>query len=142
MTMNLNGRRGNNRPLDGVRVIDFGQIIAMPYCGALLGDLGAEVIRIEAPMRADPRRADGVISGGFQVLHRGKRSLILDLTKPEGIEIVKKLVAISDIVIENFSSRVMRNFGLNFDELEKINPRIVMCSNSGYGATGAWAPLP
>src|SRR4051812_8909759 len=113
MTMTNGTRDKTHKPLEGVRVVDFGQIIAMPYCGALLGDLGAEVIRIEAPMRADPRRSDDMIIGNFQVLHRGKRSLILDLTKPEGIEIVKKLVAISDIVIENFSGRVMRNFGLN-----------------------------
>ena len=90
------------RALDGIRVVDFGQAIAMPYCGGLLADLGAEVIRIEAPMRVDPRLVDGAIAGSVQVLHRGKRSLALDLTKPEGIEIAKKLVAVSDIVIENF----------------------------------------
>src|SRR5688572_15951529 len=107
-----NAQAPKHRPLDGIRVVDFGQAVAMPYCGGLLSDLGADVIRIEAPMRADARRVDGALAGGYQVLHRGKRSLGLDLTKPEGIEIVKKLVAISDIVIENFSGRVMRNFGL------------------------------
>jgi crotonobetainyl-CoA:carnitine CoA-transferase CaiB-like acyl-CoA transferase len=129
-------------PLAGLRVLDFGQIFSVPYMGGLLADLGAEVLKIEAPHRRDAVRGGGLLGGAFEVLNRGKRSLILDLAKPEGIEVFKKLVAISDIVIENFTPRVMRNWGLHYEELAKINKRIILLSNCGYGASGPWSHLP
>jgi crotonobetainyl-CoA:carnitine CoA-transferase CaiB-like acyl-CoA transferase len=138
----MNAAVNERLPLAGYRVLDLGQIYAVPYMGALLADLGAENIKIEAPHRADSRRTDAGLQGTFQVLNRGKKGMSIDLAKPKGVELFKKLVAVSDIVIENFTPRVMPNFGLSHAELAKVNPRIIMLSNCGYGATGPWGPLP
>jgi crotonobetainyl-CoA:carnitine CoA-transferase CaiB-like acyl-CoA transferase len=139
----MNAPVNERLPLAGIRVLDFGQIYAVPYMGGHLADLGAEVIKIEAPHRADSRRtAEGVVQGTFQVLNRSKRSLALDLSSDKAKELFKKLVAVSDVVIENFTPRVMRNWGLHWEELAKVNKGIIMLSNCGYGATGPWGPLP
>lgn len=147
---------GPRLPLAGLRVLDMATVIAMPYMAALLSDLGAEVIKIESPRKLDPTR-QGVLttyldndtrvdainrSGMFQVVNRGKRSLVLDMAQPEGKQVLRELVAQSDILVNNFTPRVMNGWGLGPEELLRINPRLVCLSNTGYGATGPWRNFP
>lgn len=143
-------------PLTGMRVLDLSYVFAVPYMAGLLSDLGAEVIKIEAPHKLDQTRGRAFgpyldndpaqdpwnRSGIFYVVNRGKRSLAMDLSQPEGQEIFRELVAKSDIVLENFTPRVMRKWGLNYDELKKIKPSLIMLSNTGYGSTGPWSSFP
>jgi crotonobetainyl-CoA:carnitine CoA-transferase CaiB-like acyl-CoA transferase len=143
-------------PLTGVRVLDLSYVFAVPYMAGLLSDLGAEVIKIEAPHKLDQTRGRAFgpyldndpakdpwnRSGIFYVVNRGKRSLAMDLSQPEGQEIFRGLVAKSDIVLENYTPRVMRKWGLNYDELKKIKPSLIMLSNTGYGSTGPWSSFP
>jgi benzylsuccinate CoA-transferase BbsF subunit len=133
-------------PLDGIRVADFCWAWAGPYGALQLAHLGAEVIRIESQTRPCPSRlippwADGKKdgfnrSGYFNQYNQGKRSLTLNLKKPEGLDIAKKVVAKSDIVTENFAGGVMDKMGLGYEVLRAIKPDIIMVSLSGYGATG------
>ena len=132
-------------PLDGIRVADFCWAWAGPYGALQLAHLGAEVIRIETSTRLCPSRlippwADnerGINRAGyFNQYNQGKRSLTLDLKKPEAINIAQKLVAKSDVVIENFAAGVMDKMGLGYEELCKIKADIIMASLSGYGAVG------
>jgi crotonobetainyl-CoA:carnitine CoA-transferase CaiB-like acyl-CoA transferase len=143
-------------PLTGMRVLDLSYVFAVPYMAGLLSDLGAEVIKIEAPHKLDQTRGRAFgpyldndpaqdpwnRSGIFYVVNRGKRSLAMDLSQPAGQEIFRELVAKSDIVLENFTPRVMRKWGLNYDELKKIKPSLIMLSNTGYGSTGPWSSFP
>jgi CoA:oxalate CoA-transferase len=131
--------------LAGLRVLDFTTTIAGPHCGRLLADLGAEVIKIEAPegdmMRTRPPLRQGA-STSFGQLNAGKKSIVLDLKSPQGVEVARRLVAGADVVVENFRPGVMRRFGLDYDALKKIKPEIVYCAISGYGQTGPSAALP
>jgi len=142
-------------PLEGLRVLDLSTVLAIPYCGGILSDLGAEVIKIEAPNRLDQTRQQDWLqpevgpsdepwnrSGGFHVVNRGKRSFVINLAEPEGREVFKKLVAKSDIIINNFTPRVLPGWGLDYEHLAEIRPDIILLSNCGYGATGPWAPFP
>ena len=133
------------RPLHGVRVLDFSTTIAGPHCSRLLADMGAEVIKIEAPegelMRSRPVQRNGA-GTMFGQLNAGKRSLVLDLKRPEAVAAVKKLAAGVDIVVENYRPGVMKRLGLDYPELAKINPRLVYCAISGYGQTGPGAGRP
>lgn len=157
MSVDTGGREAKTSrlPLAGVRVIDLSYVFAIPYAGGLLADLGAEVIKIEAPDRLDQTRsAFGPFldndpgeepwerTGIFQVLNRGKRSFVLDMRDPLGRDLFKRLVAKSDIVLDNYTPRVMRGWGLEYAELRKVNPGIIMVSNTGYGSTGPWANFP
>lgn len=136
----------NKPPLDGIRVADFCWAWAGPYGALQLAHLGAEVIRIESQTRPCPSRlippwADNEKggfnrSGYFNQYNQGKRSLTLNLKKPEGLELAKKVVAKSDIVTENFAGGVMDKMGLGYEVLRAIKPDIIMISLSGYGATG------
>jgi crotonobetainyl-CoA:carnitine CoA-transferase CaiB-like acyl-CoA transferase len=139
-------------PLAGLRVLDLSYVFAAPYVGGLLADLGAEVIKIEAPGRLDQSRTsyspffdndpDGEWwdrAGAFHVVNRGKRSLSLDLSRAQGRDVLVELVARSDVLLENYTPRVMRGWGLTYERLAQVNPRLVMLSNTGYGATGPWA---
>ncbi len=146
----------SNRPLEGVRVADFGWILAGPYATAWLGSLGAEVIRIESQSRLDFHRqnlgtgADGVpgINRGavFNSLNFSRKSLRLNLSTPRGLDLAKGLVRHSDIVMENYAAGVMEKMGLGYDALRAINPRIVMIATSPLGQTGpdraatGWGP--
>ena len=142
--------------LEGLRVLDLSTVVAVPYMAALLGDLGAEVIKIESPVRLDQTRrgvfttyldndiGEGAInrSGIYQVLNRNKRSIALDMSSEPGRAVFRDLVASADIVLENFTPRVMRGWGLDYEELRKIRPGLIMLSNTGYGATGPWSAFP
>ena len=139
-------------PLSGVRVLDLSTVFAVPYLSALLADFGAEVIKVESPLRPDQTRTDwgGYLDndpGGepwnrgatFQVVNRGKRSAAINLATDEGRSMLLDLVRSSDIVVENFTPRVMRSWELTFDRLAAVNPGLIMLSNTGYGATGPWS---
>jgi crotonobetainyl-CoA:carnitine CoA-transferase CaiB-like acyl-CoA transferase len=134
-----------NSALDGLRVLDFTTTIAGPHCGRLLADLGAEVIKIEAPegdmMRTRPPLRSGA-STSFGQLNAGKKSVVLDLKTAGGVEAARRLAGIADVVVENFRPGVMRRFGLDYDALKEIKPDLVYCAISGYGQTGPSAALP
>jgi crotonobetainyl-CoA:carnitine CoA-transferase CaiB-like acyl-CoA transferase len=126
-------------PLEGLRVLDFSIMLAGPYCARLLADVGAEVIKIEPPEGDDMRLRAPLRDGHsayFGQLNAGKHSLSLDLKNPEAIELVRKLVAETDIVVENFRPGVMDRLGLGYETLREINPRLIYCSISGYGQSG------
>src|ERR1700758_5291397 len=131
--------------LDGGRVLDFTTTIAGPHCARLLADLGAEVIKIEAPegdmMRTRPPLRAGA-STSFGQLNAGKKSVVLDLKSPQGVEAARRLVATADVVVENFRPGVMRRFGLDYPALKEIKSDLVYCAISGYGQTGPSAELP
>jgi crotonobetainyl-CoA:carnitine CoA-transferase CaiB-like acyl-CoA transferase len=131
--------------LASLRVLDFTTTIAGPHCGRMLADLGAEVIKIEAPegdmMRTRPPLRDGA-STSFGQLNAGKKSVVLDLKSPPGVGAARRLVATADVVVENFRPGVMRRFGLDYPALKEIRPEIVYCAISGYGQSGPSAELP
>ncbi|MDD5127860.1 MAG: CoA transferase [Dehalococcoidales bacterium] len=133
------------RALDGIRVTEFTTSWVGPESGLILSQMGADIVRIENPAmpdywrRVSPAyfRGEGLDkSGYFAILNRGKKSCVLDLKKPENVEIAKRLVKISDIVIANFAPRVMDNLGLGYAALKEVKPDIIMIAASGYGATG------
>jgi crotonobetainyl-CoA:carnitine CoA-transferase CaiB-like acyl-CoA transferase len=131
--------------LDGLRVLDFSTTIAGPHCARMLADMGAEVIKIEAAdgetMRTRPPVRSGC-STAFGQLNIGKKSLVLDLKSPEGVEVVRRLVATADIVVENFRPGVMQRLKLDYESLRPLNERLIYCSISGYGQSGPSAELP
>ena len=129
-----------SRSLDGIRVVDLSRVIAGPWCGAMLADMGADVIKVEGVADADesrtwPPHKDGE-SAAYLLFNRNKRGMTLDLKSPDGVEIVKKLVEGADVLIENFRTGTMESFGLGYDVLAAINPRLVYCSVSAFGRTG------
>lgn len=135
------GRETSTGPLGDVRVIELGQLIAGPFCGQLLGDLGADVIKVEPPGSGDPMRDWGQgIPVWWPVIARNKRSVTLNLREPEGQELLKKLVADADVLIENFRPGTMEKWGLGYADLAVINPRLIMARVSGFGQTGPYAP--
>lgn len=129
------------RPLTGVRVLDLSQFLAGPYGSMILGDLGAEVLKIEIPGKGDgsrempPHFVQGQ-SGYFLSMNRSKKSMTLDLKHPEGLEIFYDLVRCSDVVYDNFRPGILERLRIDHDTLKAINPRIISCSVSGYGQTG------
>jgi benzylsuccinate CoA-transferase BbsF subunit len=126
----------NEKPLKGLRVLDFTWMLAGPYATRLLADFGAEVIKIQSKKTATG--AESNPTPYFNAWNRNKRSITLDLEHPEAREIALKLTAISDIVIENFSPRVMSNWGLNYERLREVQPKLIMVSLSAMGQTGPW----
>ena len=141
---------GDGGPLRGVRVLEMGQLIAIPFAMKLLADMGAQVIRLESTRRLESYRSDSVYQneiGGefwnrganFYEQNRNKLGITLDLGRPEGLDILRRLIAVSDIFAENFTPRVIRNFGLEYKELCRIKPDIIMVSSTGYGFDGPWA---
>ncbi|WP_174278234.1 CaiB/BaiF CoA transferase family protein [Sphingomonas bacterium] len=131
----------NEGALQGIRVIELGQLIAGPFCGQLLGDMGADVIKVEPPGAGDPMRAwgRGEHRLWWEVVARNKRSVSANLRVPAGQELVRKLVAEADILIENFRPGTIEKWGLGPDVLHAINPRLIIVRVSGYGQTGPYA---
>jgi len=132
--------------LKGVRVVEMGQLIAGPFAGKMLGEFGADVIKIEPPGAGDPLRNWRMIKDGtsvwWQVQSRNKRSIALDLRSKDGQEIARSLIAQADVLIENFRPGTLEGWGMGYDELAKINPGLVMLRISGYGQTGPYRDLP
>ena len=131
-------------PIHGVKVLELAQIMAGPTCGLMLADLGAEVIKIEKiPGGDDTRRfLPPDINGeaaAFMMMNRNKRGMALDLKTKEGVEVFKRLVKQADVVVENFRKGTLEKLGVGYEELKKINPKIILCEISGYGRTGPYA---
>src|SRR6476646_1291452 len=127
------------RALANVRVLDVTQFMAGPFCSTMLADLGADVIKIEPPSGDSTRQmvgASGSESPSFNAVNRGKRSVVVNLKLPDGQQLVKRIAQSSDILIENYRPGVMQGFGLGYDALAEINPRLIYASISGYGQTG------
>ncbi|WP_431297543.1 CaiB/BaiF CoA transferase family protein [Tabrizicola sp. BL-A-41-H6] len=134
-------------PLEGIRVIELARILAGPWAGQTLADLGADVIKVEAPEGDDTRRwgppfveSEGERSAAyFHATNRGKRGITCDFRTPEGQAVVRKLVADADVVIENFKVGGLEKYGLDWESLRKVNPRLIYCSITGFGQDGPYA---
>jgi formyl-CoA transferase len=134
----------NHGALADLRVLELGTLIAGPFCGQLLGDMGAEVIKIEAPGQGDPMRhwgpqERGKLSVWWPVIARNKKAITLDLRQSEGQRLFKDLCAKADVVIENFRPGTLEKWGLGWPELSRLNPRLILVRVSGYGQTGPYA---
>ncbi|MDB5928136.1 MAG: hypothetical protein JWN13_7072 [Betaproteobacteria bacterium] len=141
-------------PLSHIRVLDLSRVLAAPWTGQNLADLGAEVIKVERPVKGDDSRAfgppwlkdrtgrDTAESAYFAAANRGKKSITLDLSKPEGQQIVRDLAARSDVLLENYKFGDLARYGLGYDDLKKINPRLIYCSVTGFGQTGPYRERP
>lgn len=127
--------------LAGIRVIELGQLIAGPFCGQLLGDMGAEVVKVEPPGQGDPMRqwGRGDAKLWWEVVARNKKSVSANLRVPEGQELVRRLAAEADILIENFKPGTLEKWGLSPDALHALNPRLIIVRVSGYGQTGPYS---
>ena len=142
------------QPLDGIRVIDLTRILSGPFCTMLLGDMGADVIKVERPGAGDDTRSWGPPflkdgqgqatreAGYYLSVNRGKRSITLDITTPDGQEVIRRLVRTSDILVENFAPGVMERLGLGYEALSQVNPRLVYGAGSGYGRSGPKKDFP
>jgi formyl-CoA transferase len=133
-----------NGPLSDLRVLELGTLLAGPFCGQLLGDMGAEVIKIEPPGQGDPMRAWGRQAAGepslwWPVVGRNKKAVTLDMRQPEGQALFKEMVKHTDFVLENFRPGTMEKWHCGWEELRKINPRLIMIRVSGYGQTGPYS---
>ena len=133
-------------PLDGIRVLELGQLIAGPFASRMLAEFGADVIKIETPVTGDPLRKWRMLHEGTSVWwaaqSRNKRSVTLNLRDPEGQEIARRLAAGADVVIENFRPGALEGWGLGWETLHELNPKLVMLRVSGYGQTGPYRDLP
>jgi len=120
-------------PLEGIRVVEFVHMVMGPTCGLLLGDLGADVIKVEpVPDGDNTRRLTGSGAGYWPTYNRNKKSLAVDLKSPEGMEVVRKLLATADVVTENFRPDAMGKLKLDYDDVKQINPRIIYMSMKGF----------
>jgi len=138
--------RGARAPLAGVRVVDLTRVLAGPFCAMSLGDMGAEVIKVEEPGKGDDTRGWPPFTGGeatyFLSVNRNKKSLTLNLKAPEGQAILRRLIDRADVVLENFRPGTMERLGFGYDTLRSTNPRLVYCSISGFGESGPEASRP
>jgi len=129
-----------DQPLKGIRVLDLTRVLAGPYCAMLLGDMGAEVIKIEEPDRGDDTRGWPPFASGestyFMSVNRNKKSVTLNLKAPEGRELLKRLTKKSDVLLENFRTGTMEKLGLGYATLSRLNPKLVYCAMSGFGESG------
>jgi crotonobetainyl-CoA:carnitine CoA-transferase CaiB-like acyl-CoA transferase len=140
--------------LEGIRVLDLSRVLAGPWCGQILADLGAEVIKVERPKTGDDTRLwgppwmkddqgkDTLEAAYYQSANRNKLSIAIDIATPEGQKLVRTLAAGSDVLIENYKAGSLKKYGLDYDSLKAINPKLVYCSITGFGQTGPRAPEP
>jgi crotonobetainyl-CoA:carnitine CoA-transferase CaiB-like acyl-CoA transferase len=128
--------------LEGVRVVELGHIIGGPFCGHLFADHGADVIKVEPPGKGDPMREWGGLYRGvglyWPIIGRGKRSVTIDLRRPEGQRLARELIATADVLVENFRSGTLERWGIGWAELHRLNPRLVMVRVTGYGQDGPY----
>jgi crotonobetainyl-CoA:carnitine CoA-transferase CaiB-like acyl-CoA transferase len=142
------------RPLDGIKVLDLSRILAGPLVGQMLGDLGAEVVKVERPGKGDDAREMGppflrdkdgnptTDAGFFLACNRNKKSITIDIAKSEGQDLIKRLTVEADVFLENFKTGALARYGLDYATLSKLNPRLVYCSITGFGQTGPYAAKP
>ena len=139
-----------NPPLHGIRVIELARILAGPWAGQLLADLGADVIKVESPDGGDDTRkwgppfvegtnGENLSAAYYHSCNRGKRSIAIDFSTPEGAETVRRLIRTADVLIENFKLGGLKKYGLDYETLKAENPRLVYCSITGFGQTGPYA---
>ena len=132
-------------PLDGIRILDLSRFLAGPFCTTVLGDLGADIIKIEALPRGDPYRGAPPYHNGesvsFLAIHRNKRSIAMDLRKPETIELIREFADKVDVVVENFRPGTMEKMGLSYELLSERNPRLIYAAITGFGRTGPYGQL-
>src|SRR2546428_12670637 len=130
----------SRRPLDGIRVLELAQVVAGPFCGALMAEFGAEVIKTELPGKGDDLRRLGPTEDGvnywYAVDNRGKKVVTLDLRTPQGQDIVRRLVPLCDVVLENFRPGVLESWGLGWEELHRLRPSLIMARITAFGQTG------
>ncbi|MBP6018080.1 MAG: CoA transferase [Burkholderiaceae bacterium] len=135
-----------NLPLNGIKVLELGQLIAGPFAAKILAEFGADVVKVEPPKRGDPLRKWRLLHEGtsvwWQVQSRNKKSITLDLRAPEIQDLVRKIVKEIDVLIENFKPGTLEKWGLGWEELKEINPNLIMLRVSGYGQTGPYRDLP
>ena len=129
---------GDSRPLAGLRVIDLGNWVTVPYLCRLLADMGAEVIKVESPRHLTVGRVSSGIGQNYVDMHRGKRSVTLELDRCEGRDLFKRLIATADVLTENFAPRVLGNLRLDYSTLREVNPRLVHCSSTAFGQSGPY----
>ncbi len=134
------------RPLEGIKVLDFSQVLAAPFCGMMLADLGADVIKIERPGAGDISREYGPYVNDtsiyFTQYNKGKKGIAIDMRSPEGKKVVMDLVAKVDVVIENYKAGTLEKLGLGFEEMIKVNPQLIYGSIAGFGTYGPLSHLP
>lgn len=147
-------QQSNSGPLDGLKVLDLSRILAGPTCTQLFGDMGAEIIKIERPLKGDDTRYwgppflkdedgnDTTESAYYLCANRNKNSVAVDLTKSEGQAIIRDLASHCDILVENFKAGDLERYGLDYETLSKINPKLIYCSITGFGMTGPYAKRP
>ena len=132
--------------LDGIRAIDFTTTVAGPACAQFISQLGAEVIKLEPPGRGDDARLyppyKGSVSASFCAANLGKRTVTINLKKPQGVSLFKELASVCDVFIENYTPGTMKRLGIDYEALKTVNPRLIMCSISAYGQTGPLSHLP
>ncbi len=145
----INSMYRDQKPLlEGVRVLDLSRVLAGPYCTMILGDLGAEIIKVEAPGVGDDTRhwgppfTEGGESAYFLCVNRNKRSMTLNLKSDQGIHILEDLIQQSDVLVENFRVDTMDTWGLSYEKLQQLKPGLIYCSITGYGYTGPYRDLP
>ncbi|MGE0387707.1 MAG: CaiB/BaiF CoA transferase family protein [Gammaproteobacteria bacterium] len=141
----------NFGPIAGIRVLDMTRVVAGPFAGQMLGDLGADVVKIERPVDGDDSRhvgppwmldADGRQSAEstyFQAVNRNKRSVTINFADPAGADLIRRLAAQSDVLLENYRTGTLAAYGLGYEDLKKINPRLIYCSLTGFGQTGPYS---
>jgi formyl-CoA transferase len=134
------------QPLQNIRVLDLSRVLAGPYCTMVLGDLGAEVIKVEPPEGDETRAWGPPFAGGesayYLCVNRNKRGMVVDLKTEAGRNILRELAMQSDVLVENFRPGTLKKFGLDFETLHEIHPRLVYCSISGFGQTGSLREKP
>lgn len=134
------------KPLDGIRVVDLTRVLSGPFCSMLLGDMGAEVIKVEPPGQGDPVRAQGGIQDGlswyFASFNRNKKSVELDLRDPGDKALLEEMIRGADVLVENFRPGVLAKMGFDPERLEDLNPRLITASVNGYGSTGPYVDRP
>ena len=135
------------RALEGVRVLDLSNVLAGPFCATVLGEFGADVVKVELPGKGDTMRTFGTMTATGATLNwlseaRNKRCITLDLRKPAGLEIAKRLVAQSDIVVENFTTGTLEGWGLGYEDMKRVNPEVILVRITAYGQTGPYSDRP
>ena len=128
------------KPLEGIRVVDLGRFVSAPFCGMLLADMGAEVIKVEKPGRGEDARSIGPFMNGetlyVPTFNRNKKGMTIQTRSKEGMDLLKDLIRRSDVLIENYRPGTVKKMGISYEELKEINPRLIMASISGFGQTG------
>lgn len=146
MTQGVKGELGMTKPLDGIKVLDMTRVLAGPYCTMMLGDMGADVVKVERPEGDDTRGYGPPFLNGesayFMSINRNKRSLTLNLKHREALQVLGRLIETADVLVENFRPGTMEGFGFGYEKVQQINPRLVFCSISGFGHTGPKSELP